>query len=74
MVAAPGQRIDPAELIAHCTPLLPRYAIPRYVDVVDELPRTENGKVQKFRLIERAVGPQTWERPAEARPAGKGAA
>jgi crotonobetaine/carnitine-CoA ligase len=31
-----------------------------------ELPRTENGKLQKFRLRERGVGPATWERPAGA--------
>ncbi|MEO7706906.1 MAG: hypothetical protein ABIS28_00175, partial [Caldimonas sp.] len=33
-------------------------------DVVDELPRTGNGKVQKFRLRERGVGPGTWDRDA----------
>ncbi len=56
LVARPPHRIDPAEIARHCEPRLPRFAIPRYIDVVDELPRTGNGKVQKFRLRERGVG------------------
>jgi crotonobetaine/carnitine-CoA ligase len=40
---------------------LPYFAVPRYIDVLPDLPRTENGKVQKFKLRERGVGPQTWD-------------
>ena len=50
---------------------LPRFAIPRYLDIVDELPRTENGKVQKFRLRERGVGPATWDRGSVPRPGSR---
>ena len=45
---------------------LPYFAIPRYVEVVADLPRTENGKVQKFKLRERGVTPATWDRQAAA--------
>jgi crotonobetaine/carnitine-CoA ligase len=69
LVAQPGCTIDPAELVQYCQSRLPRFAIPRYVDIVDELPRTENGKVQKFRLRERGVGPATWDRGSVPRPA-----
>ncbi len=41
---------------------LPYFAIPRYVDVVADLPRTENGKVQKYKLRERGVTPSAWDR------------
>ena len=51
---------DPAELARWCEGRLPYFAIPRYIDVVDDLPRTENGKVQKFKLREQGVGPNTW--------------
>jgi crotonobetaine/carnitine-CoA ligase len=57
-----GEPLDPAELVRFCEPLLPYFAVPRYVDVVDELPLTENGKVQKFVLRERGVTPTTWDR------------
>jgi crotonobetaine/carnitine-CoA ligase len=57
VVAREGGAIDPAELVAFCRTRLPYFAIPRYVELVADLPRTENGKVQKFRLRERGVTP-----------------
>jgi crotonobetaine/carnitine-CoA ligase len=65
LVARAGQPIDPAALCAFCGERLPRFAIPRFVDVVADLPRTENGKVQKFVLRERGVTPTAWDREAE---------
>ncbi len=52
----------PAELIAHCLPLLAKFAVPRYVDLVESLPMTGNGKVQKFALTARGVTATTWDR------------
>jgi len=66
VVAGEGGAIDPAELVAFCRTRLPYFAIPRYVEVVADLPRTENGKVQKFRLRERGVTPASWDRQAAA--------
>jgi crotonobetaine/carnitine-CoA ligase len=65
LVARDGERIDPAELVRFCErpPALLRGAALRRRAA--DLPRTENGKVQKFKLRERGVGPQTWDgRPA----------
>ena len=62
VVARPGETIDPAELARFCATRLPYFAIPRFIDVVADLPRTENGKVQKYRLRERGVTPTTWDR------------
>jgi fatty-acyl-CoA synthase len=47
----------PAEIIAQCRAELARFKVPAYVLTVrpDELPLTVSGKVQKFRLAERAV-------------------
>ena len=36
------------------------------IEIAGELPRTENGKVQKYKLRERGIGPATWERPPRA--------
>ena len=66
VVAGEGGAIDPAELVAFCRTRLPYFAIPRYVEVVADLPRTENGKVQKFRLRERGVTSASWDRQAAA--------
>lgn len=51
-----------ADLARHCETRLPYFAIPRYVDVVADFPRTSNGKVRKFELRERGVTPTTWDR------------
>lgn len=61
LVAREGALIEPAELVRFCESRLPYFAVPRYIDVLADLPRTENGKVQKFKLRERGVGPQTWD-------------
>jgi len=57
-----GQVVDPAELTEWCAPRLAQFAIPRYVDVLTELPLTENGKVRKAALRERGVTRSTWDR------------
>ena len=62
LVARFGETIDPAELARFCTTRLPYFAIPRFIDVVADLPRTENGKVQKYKLRERGVTPSAWDR------------
>ena len=63
VVCRDAVRVDPESLAEFCVSRLPRFAIPRYIDIVADLPRTESGKVQKFRLIERGVGAATWQRP-----------
>jgi carnitine-CoA ligase len=62
IVLEPNAVLAPEELIAHCQPRLAYFAIPRYVEVVDELPLTENGKVRKQVLRERGVTDATWDR------------
>jgi crotonobetaine/carnitine-CoA ligase len=59
--------LDPAELARFCEGLLPRFAVPRYIDLVTELPRTKNGKVQKYKLRERGVTPTCWDRTPRPR-------
>jgi crotonobetaine/carnitine-CoA ligase len=65
LVAAPGQAIDPAELILFLEPRLPRFMIPRYIEVVASLPRTDGTmRVKKVELRRDALNPQTWDRQA----------
>jgi crotonobetaine/carnitine-CoA ligase len=61
LVPQPGRTLDPGELAQFCAARLPRFAVPRYVDVVTDLPRTANGKVEKYRLRERGVTASTWD-------------
>ena len=39
----------------------PYFFVPRYIEFVDELPRTPTLRVQKYRLRERGVTPETWD-------------
>ena len=64
VVPHPGIALDPVELTRHCETQLAYFAIPRYVEVVAELPTTENGKVRKAVLRERGVTASTWDREA----------
>jgi crotonobetaine/carnitine-CoA ligase len=64
IVLKEGASLAGPTLMGFCEPLLAYFAIPRYVDFVAELPLTENGKVQKYKLRERGVTPTTWDREA----------
>lgn len=62
IVPRDGVTVDPVDLIRFCEPRLAYFAIPRYVDVLDQLPLTENGKVRKALLRERGLTATTWDR------------
>jgi crotonobetaine/carnitine-CoA ligase len=58
---------DPAELIAFLAERMPRFMVPRYVDVVDDFPRVETSlRVKKTELRERGITATTWDREANA--------
>ena len=56
--------IDFKEIQTFCDPLLASYAIPRFIAIVEELPRTESGKVRKPVLRERGRSLAQWDREA----------
>jgi crotonobetaine/carnitine-CoA ligase len=41
---------------------MPYFMIPRYLEFVDELPKTENEKIQKAKLRDRGNSADTWDR------------
>ena len=64
IVPREGMALDPVELIRFCEPRMAYFAVPRFLEFMKELPTTENGKVQKFKLRERGVTSATWDREA----------
>ncbi|PWT90199.1 MAG: ATP-dependent acyl-CoA ligase [Proteobacteria bacterium] len=64
IVPRPGSTPTEIEIIKFCEPRLPYFAVPRYLEFAQELPMTENGKVQKYKLTERGVTANTWDREA----------
>lgn len=45
VVPRDGEKVDPDSLIASCGEKLPRYMIPKTVEILRELPKTSSGKV-----------------------------
>lgn len=60
----PGRVIDPAELLAFLQPRMAHFMIPRFVRLMDDLPKTPTQKVQKHLLREEGVTADTWDREA----------
>ena len=68
VVPREGADLDPAELVDFCTERVAAFMVPRYVRILNTLPKTPTQKVQKFALREAGVG-SAWDRltPGEAR-------
>ena len=47
-----GETIDPQEIVDYCAGKIANLKVPRYVEIVEEFPMTQSGKIQKFRLRE----------------------
>jgi crotonobetaine/carnitine-CoA ligase len=65
IVRRPGSALTESTLCQFCAPRLAHFAVPRFIEFVDALPMTENGKVQKYRLRDRGVTAGTWDRAAD---------
>jgi len=61
VVVRDGVRFAPEELIEFCCGRMAYYAIPRYVEVVDELPKTGTQRIQYAALKQRGIG-NAWDR------------
>ena len=64
VVPRPGAALEPEALARHLVPRMPHYMVPRYIRVLESLPRTPTQKVQKHLLREQGVTPDTWDREA----------
>jgi crotonobetaine/carnitine-CoA ligase len=61
VVLKPGAAATPAELCRFVNDTAPYFFVPRYVELMGELPQTPTGRVQKYKLRERGVTPETWD-------------
>lgn len=66
--AVPGTRPEPAALASYGAERLPRFMVPRYIHVMDKLPRTPTGKIEKHEIRAALAGVPLWDRSAA--PAG----
>lgn len=62
IVIGDGPKPEPADLFEYFKEHLPYFAVPRYVEFLQEVPRNHSGKALKAELRERPVnGPETWD-------------
>ena len=64
IVPREGTSVDPAELLTWASSRLARFKIPRYVRVVEDLPRTGSHKVRKEALRDNWRTPDLYDREA----------
>lgn len=66
VVAAEGSALTPGDVLAHCVDQLPKFMVPRYVEVrTDTLPRTPTEKIAKTDLRRRGLTAGTWDAEAD---------
>lgn len=61
IITKPGESLNCAALLDFCSAHMPYYAVPRFVEVVESLPKSPIGRVQKFELRERGITANTWD-------------
>ena len=65
VVAVADAVIDPAELIEFLEPRMPRFMLPRYVEIIDALPKTDaTFRTKKVELRDAGLNAATYDREA----------
>ncbi|HMM49414.1 MAG TPA: AMP-binding protein [Miltoncostaeaceae bacterium] len=64
VMVAEGDAPDMAEFTHWMAERMPYFMVPRYIRVVDALPKTPTERVQKVKLREQGVTADTWDRDA----------
>jgi crotonobetaine/carnitine-CoA ligase len=62
LVVVSAADIDERALFDYCLEKLPYFMVPRYIEIVPELPKTPSLRIEKYRLREAGVTPGTWDR------------
>jgi len=57
-----GATLDYPELLDFCASRMPYFWVPRFVEVVSELPKNGIGRIRKDLLRTRGLKPDTWDR------------
>ena len=61
VVLHPGSGLEPGKLIEHCYRNMPYYAVPRYVEFLDAMPKTPSDRAEKYKLRESGTAGAVWD-------------
>ena len=67
IVCEPGEHLTAEQIWAYADKQLPAFALPRYVRIIDELPKTPSEKVRKLELRARGIDDDTQDRGEQPR-------
>ena len=62
VVLKPGEALTPEELVTYSIDRMPYFAVPRYVEFMESLPKTPTERTQKYLLKQAGVTANTWDR------------
>jgi carnitine-CoA ligase len=62
IVPRDGRALDLEQLLRFCAETMPRFAVPRYVRVVEQLPKTPSQRIQKYKLRQEGITADTLDR------------
>jgi carnitine-CoA ligase len=62
LAPASGSSIDPEDIIQHLLPRIAHHMVPRFIRIIDELPKTPTAKVEKHILRAQGLTADTWDR------------
>jgi crotonobetaine/carnitine-CoA ligase len=57
-----GATVEFTELLDFCAARMPYFCVPRYLEIVDEIPKNVIGRVRKDVLRSRGLGVAAWDR------------
>ena len=57
-----AERPAPESLLDYAVPRMPYFAVPRFIDFVEEIPTTPTAKIQKNKLRDRGLSANAWDR------------
>jgi crotonobetaine/carnitine-CoA ligase len=60
----PDATVDFPDLLDFCSEHMPYFCVPRYLEVLDEIPKNIIGRVRKDVLRNRGLGASAWDREA----------
>ena len=59
-----GKALDAQTLADWLEERMPRFMLPRYIEFTDSLPRNPASKVEKYKLVNRGLAADVWNREA----------
>ena len=62
IVLKPGETMTPEELLDFCREKLASFQLPRFIEFVDSLPKSEVHRIMKRFLKERGISDKTYDR------------